>query len=55
MRFANVDKSPVQPGEYVGVTRDDVVFGTYRRPQPVGNGARHASLAATERFEAGNL
>jgi hypothetical protein len=29
MRFANVYKSPVQPGEYVGVTQDDVVFATY--------------------------
>ena len=29
MRFANVYKSPVPPGEYVGVTQDDVVFATY--------------------------
>jgi hypothetical protein len=30
MRFANIDKSPFQPGEYVGVAQDDVVFRIYR-------------------------
>ena len=30
MRFANTDKSPFQPGEYVGIAEDDVGFRIYR-------------------------